>query len=151
VALIDDAADRSIDALNEPGLGAERLDGFLQRFDCDLWERTAASLYGDEITTAKSEYAPEAMGVVMTRRRKGLESYLKQACLERGKPSTRPVIRRLGWVEMLELSPEGFKFDQPTVDVYRRCLATLARAVARVSRAPEVSEGATVGLGISGL
>jgi hypothetical protein len=31
---------------------------------------------------------------------------------------------------VLDLSPKGFKFDQPSVDVYRRRLSTLARTVA---------------------
>jgi hypothetical protein len=40
-----------------------------------------------------------------------------------------PAARRAEWAEMLELSPKGFKVDQPSVAVYRRRLSALARSV----------------------
>ena len=54
VALFDDHVDRALQALDDEGTTAERLDGFLQRFEGDLWEQMAASEHSEEIMSAKT-------------------------------------------------------------------------------------------------
>lgn len=127
-ALVEGAADRALAALAESGSVAEQLDGFLQNFDGAFWERTAASPYGDELLSAKSEYAPDAIGVVMKRVRRELEDYFKRVG-----PSGRSAAiaaRRKGWIDLLEFAPRGFKLDRPPVPAYRRRLRALAESVA---------------------
>ncbi len=121
-ALIDDCVDRALAALAQPGSIAEQLDGYLQRFDGDLWERMAASPHSQEILAAKYEHAAEVFTTAGARLRKGLHAHLRAL--------GAPTARRNEWIDVLELSPKGFKTDQPTVAVYRRRLTALARSVA---------------------
>ena len=127
-ALVEDAADRSLAALEEPGSIIDQIDGFLQNFEGSFWERTSASPHGDELLRAKAEYAPEAVAAGMARARRGLESYLMRVG-----PSGRSaavVSRRKGWLDLLEFSTRGFKIDHPSVNAYRRRLTALAKSVA---------------------
>jgi AcrR family transcriptional regulator len=121
-SLVDDAADHALAALAEPGTWAERLDQFLQRFDGDLFEQMAASPHSLELLEAKHQHAADAWVGGMQRLHAGLAAQLRR--------TGAPKRRRSEWMEMLELSPKGFKLDHPTVAVYRRRLATLARGVA---------------------
>ena len=127
VALFDDHVDRALQALDDEGTTAERLDGFLQRFEGDLWERMAASEHAEEIMSAKAAYTADEIQQVVTRLRTGLATFLARAAPGR---SQAVIARRAEWAEVLELSPKGFKFDTPRVEVYRRRLTTLARGVA---------------------
>lgn len=124
VSLIDDRIDRALEELAGPGTVAERLDGFLQRYEGDLWERMDASPHSEEILSAKSEQMVDAIGASVERLLAGLTAYLDEVGdgVEAG--------RRAGWVELLRLSPKGFKFDQPPVATYRRRLTALAGTVA---------------------
>ena len=121
-ALMDDAVDRALAALAQPGSVADQLQGFLQRFDGDLWEQMAASPHSQEILSAKYEHAAGATQPALDRRRRGLGAYLRR--------TGASTSLRSGWMELLDLSPKGFKLDQPTVAVYRSRLTTLARSVA---------------------
>lgn len=127
-ALIDDAVDRSLAALEAPGTVAEQLDGFLQRFDGDLWERTSASPHSDEILNAKSAHAAEGVAIAYARHRAGLAGYLRQ--VGPGGRARAVEEQRTAWADLLALSPKGFKSDDPAVDRYRRRLFTLAHSVA---------------------
>lgn len=127
VALFNDHVDRALDALGDGGTIAERLNGFLQRFEGDLWEQMAASEHSEEIMSAKSADTAEEIQHVVARLRSGLAAFLTNAAPGR---SQAAVARRAEWAEVLELSPKGFKVDTPAVSVYRRRLATLARGVA---------------------
>ena len=127
-ALVEEAADRALAALDEPGPLAEQLDGFLQNFDGAFWERTAASPYGDELLSAKSEYAPEAVGIAMARIRRALERFLRG--VDAGQRSAAARGRRKGWIDLLEFAPRGFKLDKPPVPLYRRRLTALAESIA---------------------
>ena len=126
VALIDEHVARARAALDAPGTVAEQLDQFLQRFDGDLWEYLAASPYADEILSAKSEYVASAVGDVMAKLHAGLAAYLRRVS-----PGNRRADRqrRQAWVDLLELSPKGLKFDEPSVEEFRRRLTTLASSV----------------------
>lgn len=138
VALFDDQADLALAALNGPGSTSDQLNGVLQRFEGDLWERMAASEHSDEIMSAKNEHANEAIHVIVSRLRQGLATYLQHKSPGRGAAAKQ---RRDGWAEILELSPKGFKVDRPVVEVYRRRLATLARSVAADIDTPALSSG----------
>ena len=127
VALFNDHVDRALQALDDHGTNAHRLDGFLQRFEGDLWEQMAASEHSEEIMGAKSADTAEEIHQVVKRLRSGLATFLTRAAPGGGQAATT---RREEWAEVLELSPKGFKFDTPTVSVYRRRLTTLARGVA---------------------
>jgi AcrR family transcriptional regulator len=127
-ALVEQAADRALAALDEPGTVAEQLDGFLQNFDGAFWERTAASPYGEELLSATSEYAPKAVGIEMKRIRRALEKYLRRA--GGGQRSAADRARRNGWIDILEFAPRGFKLDRPAVPAYRRRLTALAQSLA---------------------
>jgi len=128
-ALIDESVDRALAALKAPGTVAEQLDGFLQRFDGDLWEGMAASAHSEEILQAKDELAADDWARSLQRLHKGLTAYLRRH------GATTAHSRE--WIDLLELSPKGFKIDRPTVATYRRRLAALARSVAAaLSAAP---------------
>jgi AcrR family transcriptional regulator len=136
-ALVEGAADRALAALDAPTDVVDQLDGFLQHFDGAFWERTAASPYGDELLDAKAEYAPQAIGVVMKRIRRGLERYFKLVGPRRR--SAALAARRKGWIDLLEFAPRGFKLDRPPIAAYRRRLRALAESVAadmEASRSP---------------
>jgi len=127
VALFDDHVDRALQALDGDGSNGERLDGFLQRFEGDLWEQMAASEHSEEIMGAKTADTAEEIHQVVARLRRGLDAFLARAFPGRSQAARA---RRAEWAEVLALSPKGFKFDSPDVDVYRRRLTTLARGVA---------------------
>ena len=127
-ALVEGAAHRALTALDEPGTVAEQLEGFLHNFDGAFWERTAASPYGDELLSAKSEYAPEAIGIAMARIRRVLERYLRG--VDAGQRSAAARVRRKGWIDLLEFAPRGFKLDKPPLSVYRSRLTALAGSIA---------------------
>jgi AcrR family transcriptional regulator len=128
VALLEDQLDRGLGMLTEPSSPLlDRLDGFLQRFDGDLWERMSASPHSEELLAAKYVQVGEDVERIMRRRSAELSAFFRSVA-----PGRRAelVARRAGWVELFELAPKGFKADRPTVDAYRRRLAALARSVA---------------------
>ena len=127
VALFNDHVDRALQALDDDGTTAHRLDGFLQRFEGDLWEQMAASEHSEEIMSAKTVDTAEEIQRVVAQLRSGLASFLAKAYPGRSQAASA---RRQEWAEVLEFSPKGFKFDTPTVADYRRRLTTLARGVA---------------------
>ena len=122
VVLFEDLVEQALSALHHPGTTAEQLDGFLQRYEGDLWQRMAASPHSDEIITAKNADVVAAVAAVVTRLTDGLAAYLEQRS-----PHTP---RRAEWVELLRWAPKGLTYDRPTVETYRRRLTALARAVA---------------------
>ncbi|MCH2185414.1 TetR/AcrR family transcriptional regulator [Myxococcota bacterium] len=127
-ALVEDAADFALASLDRPGTPQSQLDGFLQSFDGTFWERTAASPYSEELLDAKSDYAPDAIGVARSQIRRGLDHFFR-----RHGPKQESAIakkHRKAWIEILELAPRGFKLDQPSVPVYRRRLTALAESIA---------------------
>lgn len=126
VAVMEAHVDRALAALDEPGSVAEQLDHYLQRFEGDLWEYLAASPYADEILSAKSEYLAAAVGDVMNTLRSGLAAYLRRVS-----PGNRAADRqrRQAWADLLGLSPKGLKFDEPSVEEFRRRLSTLASGI----------------------
>ena len=127
VALFDDHVDRALQALNGDGTTEQRLEGFLQRFEGDLWELMAASEHSEEIMSAKTADTTEEIQRVIARLRGGLAAFLAEAYPDRSQAAKD---RRAEWAEILEFSPKGFKYDTPSVADYRRRLTALARGVA---------------------
>jgi len=123
VALLDASADAALAELERDAPIADRLDGFLQRFEGDLWETMSASPHADEIMSAKTEHATVGALAVIARLQAGLTTFLEAE-------SNVDVATRESWIELARLSPRGFKLDEPTVDVYRGRLTALARSLA---------------------
>lgn len=127
VALFEQTVERSVQALAEDVTTEEQLAGCLQRFEGDLYERMAASPHAADIMQAKNEHVAEALPPVIEGLRIGLNDWL-----ERTMPGTGKAIveRRASLLDLIRLSPYGFKVDAPTVEVYRARLSALARSVA---------------------
>lgn len=126
VALLQGCADRALAALNGAGSTAERLDGLLQGFEGDLWERLAASSHGAELISRKSEtQLHAAVDEVM---RPFFEGVVTGVAELAGLP--RDDARVGAWIELLRLSPRGFKTEEPTVAVFRQRLTDLATMLA---------------------
>lgn len=122
VALFDERVEAALAALHESGSTVEQLDGFLQRYEGDLWQRMAASPHTSEILSVKNDEVTAAVTAVVARMWDGLTSWLE--------PTGADTDTRAAWVEIIRLSPMGFKSDQPSVAAYRRRLSALARGVA---------------------
>ena len=127
VALMDEHVDRALEALADAKPVAEQLDGFLQRFEGDLWERLEASPHAEELMGAKTGDLSAAVEAAIDRRWAGLADYLKS---RHPGTSAAAKTRRSDWLDVLRFSPTGFKYDSPSTDVYRRRLTVLARGVA---------------------
>lgn len=126
VAVMEEHVERALAGLADNATIVEQLDQCLQRFEGDLWEHLAASPHADEILSAKSEYVAAAVREVMDRYRAGVAAYLRTVS-----PGNRDADRRRrqAWADLLELSPKGLKFGEPTVAEFRQRLSTLARSV----------------------
>lgn len=122
-SLIEEHVDQALAALASESPVAVRLDGFLQRFEGDLWYRLAASPHSEEIMQAKNSDVTASVGAAVTRLWDGLQAYLLTAA-----PAV-DATQRADWIDVLHLSPKGFKLDQPSIDTFRRRLSTLARSI----------------------
>ncbi len=127
VKLFAEHVDRALDALARPVATVERLDGLLQRYEGDLWERMAASPHIDELVGRKEAALAEAVGEEVNRLWAALAAHLRREVPGR---SRAVVDQRNVWIELLRLAPQGFRADGPSVDAYRTRLRTLARSVA---------------------
>lgn len=127
IALLDDQVDAALASLECPGTICDQIDGFLQRYEGDLWEVMAASPHSEEILGAKNEQVAHGVVGVMARLWGGFGRYLRQV---HSGNSAAAVARRAGWADVVRLAPKGFKFDEPPVEVYRQRLTTLANSVA---------------------
>lgn len=122
VALFEGLVEQALSALHQPGSTVEQLDGFLQRYEGDLWERMATSPFSEEIIRSKNAEVVSAIAAVVARLSDGLTAYLEQRSAD--------AQARAEWVELLRWSPKGFSYDRPSVDTFRRRLTALARVVA---------------------
>jgi len=127
VGLFEDLVSSALDALDRPGTVAERLEGFLQAYEGDLWERMSASPYVDEIIDAKNDQVAAAAAQVVARLSNGLSTLLIDAAPRSANVDQE---RHAAAIELLRLAPKGFRFDQPSVAVFRRRLTALAQFVA---------------------
>lgn len=127
VALFKDHVDQAIAELQRDGAIADQLDGFLQRFAGDLWERMAASEHADEIESAKTGDLARAVGDLLADLWRELHAHL--AAVAPG-DSAAVVARRQGWSDLLQFASKGLRADQPMIGVYRERLRALAQSIA---------------------
>ena len=127
VSLFQRQSDRALTALRASGSTAACLDGFLQRFEGDLWEHLAASPHADEIVSAKTGEVAARVLTVIDDLGHQLAAWLADVAPG---DSTAARARRQRWLDLLHLGPKGLRSDQPPVDVYRHRLSVLARSVA---------------------
>ncbi len=118
--LLNNAADRAIDALTAQSALNEQLDGFLQRWFGDLTEQLRSTEHGADIIEAKNSHAKPAADQANARISKAVSAHLKQANPEKAKA--------MG--ELVLLAPLGLKYDQPTMTALRSRLTTLANSIA---------------------
>lgn len=127
VALFEAHVERAVHELWSEGPVADQLDGFLQRFVGDLWERMAASEHADEIEDAKTGALAQTIGELVAGLWRKLDQRLTELAPGR---SGATITRRQDWMDLLLLASKGLRADQPTIDVYRQRLRSLARSVA---------------------
>lgn len=126
VGLFEELVDAALTELDGSGSTGDKLDGFLQRFEGDLWERMSASVHTDEMVAAKNAQVAAAVQVVVARLTVGLETYLATLVPGRG---AAVAARRTRWTELLRLAPKGLRADEPSIETFRLRLTTLAAAV----------------------
>lgn len=122
VAVFEQRADAALGALTSDMPLEDRIGEFLQRFEGDLWETLAATDYADEIVSAKSDVVAAAVGAVVERLWSDVQGVLSELC------DQDDLVH--GWRDLLRLGPKGYLTDAPSVEVFRKRLATLARTVA---------------------
>lgn len=122
-ALLEDATDGGLNALQADVSLVERLDGYLQRYKGDGYERLAATPFGAELIEARHEFADDVAQAAFTRARSGLRSFVigLQVVDEEGRESA---------IDLLILGSTGLAGDNPPPSVYRRRLTALAKAAA---------------------
>lgn len=127
VGVLHQRIDAALDELAKPGTVATQLDGFLQRYEGDLWEQMSASEHTGEIIDAKDVGIREEMSGPIERLQESLLAYFESVHPGKGKIQRA---NRASWVELLGLAPRGLWVDEPSVDAFRRRLTTLAVTVA---------------------
>jgi TetR/AcrR family transcriptional regulator len=133
-AVLRDAADGAVAALEHGGDLTGRLAGYLAAAFGDPYEQLALAEHGDEIIGAKYEFAADLAAAMIADRRRRLEAHLRDTCGLRGRALRDAV-------DLVDLAPLGLKADAPGPDVYRRrlrALATSAAALVEASGRPTV-------------
>ncbi len=118
--------DKAIASLQADGTLHFRVDGMLQRFDGDLWKQTASLIHHDELMQAKSPAVAAAVAVEVDRLWQAVAAFLKTQHPGR---SNADQARRAEWLDLLQWSPRGLRFDEPDIETYRQRLTALARSV----------------------
>ncbi len=122
-ALLEDATDAALEALESDAALAERLDGYLQRYKGDGYERLASTPFGAELTEARLEFAADVADAAFGRARSGLRDFVHAATAANEE-------QRESAVDLLILGPTGLGGDNPAPADYRRRLTALATAAA---------------------
>ena len=127
IGLFESLVASALDALDTAGTTAERLDGFLQRYEGDLWERMSASPHVDEIIEAKNDQIAAVTAPLVSSLSEGLSAFLDDVASP-ARPTDQG--RKSLTVDLLRLAPKGFRFDQPPIALFRRRLTALAQSIA---------------------
>ena len=127
VALFEAHVERAVAELENDGTIADQLDGFMQRFVGDLWERMAASEHANEIESAKTGDLALAIGTLLADLWRELDAHL--AALVPGATAS-VVAKRQGWSDLVQLASKGLRVDQPSIAIYRQRLRALAQSIA---------------------
>lgn len=124
--ILADARAAAFGALAEEGTVESQLDGYLQRGWGDQAVWALSTKHGADLIEAKAGHARPIATENARLLRRGVRSYLNSV----SSPETdRSVIN--GWSDMLILSPVGFRYDNPSINAYRKRLRQLARTVAK--------------------
>lgn len=121
--LLEGATDVALHELESDGTLAERLDGYLQRYKGDGYERLASTPFGVELNEARLEFAADIADAAFARARSGLRDFVHAATVANDE-------QRESAVDLLILGPTGLGGDHPTPADYRRRLTALATAAA---------------------
>ena len=127
VALFHGHIERALAELDSEAPIADQLDGFLQRFVGDLWERMAASEHADEIERAKTGDLALAIGKLLAELWRELDTHLAKLAPGSSKAA---VARRRGWSDLMQYASRGLRADRPAIDIYRDRLRALAQSIA---------------------
>ena len=122
-ALLEDATDAALQALESETALEERLDGYLQRYKGDGYERLASTPFGAELNDARLEFAADIADVAFSRARSGLRDFVHTS-------TSLTEEQRESAIDLLILGPTGLGGDNPTPAAYRRRLTALATAAA---------------------
>lgn len=122
--VFDRAADLALAELDRADDLTSQLDGFLQRWYGDLAEQLYDTQHGADIVEAKMGHAKPVADAVNARIRRAVTDRFARSL---GAPRTRADVVEL--VDLLLLSPIGFKYDSPSVARLRKRLTALARVV----------------------
>ena len=127
VALFEAHVERAVAELENDGTIADQLDGFMQRFVGDLWERMAASEHANEIESAKTGDLALAIGTLLADLWRQLDAHLATLL-----PGTAASVaaQRQGWSDLVQFASRGLRADQPPIDTYRQRLRALAQSIA---------------------
>ena len=124
--ILDDAANDALAALAADGELTTQLEGFLQRWSGDLTERLWATEHGADLVEAKAGHAKWVADAVNRRIRTVVKRHLAAVAA--------PDVDVASLVDLLLLSPLGFKYDEPSLHRFRRRLDALARTIAGAAR-----------------
>ena len=124
IKIFDECTSTALSAIRKPESTFNQLNGFLQSYEGDLWETMAASPHTDELINAKDNQTMAAIADLLDQLWAAMAEFLDESA-----PDASPDQKR-GWLDLLKLSPKGFRFDQPTVQTYRLRLTALAQSVA---------------------
>ena len=113
-------------ALAEPGPVRSQLDGYLQRGWGDPAVWALSTRHGADVIDAKAGHAKSISSAHAKRVRQDIVGYLKSVS-----PSATDNATIKGWSDLLILSPIGFRYDNPSIDTYRKRLSQLATTVAK--------------------
>ncbi len=124
--ILTDARTAAANALAEDGTVESQLDGYLQRGFGDPAVWALSTRHGADLIEAKAGHAKPIAADNAKKVRRGLNKYLQSVSPEGTSRSTLK-----SWSDLLILSPIGFRYDDPTIAVYRKRLNGLAQTVAK--------------------
>lgn len=129
-AVLEDAADAALAALDGDGCVADRLEAYLNRAHADGYEALSSTAFGEELMEARHEFAADVAETALERTREGLRTFV--ASLPSVDDDTRAQV-----IDLLLLSPKGLKSDHPSPETYCVRLQALAKAAAQLLCADE--------------
>ena len=125
--MLERANEQALAALVGDAPLVDRFDGYLQRCRGDVIGPLLASRHGAELLETRLTAAADVADELHRERRRALERVLRDVCPDQSQANRA--------ADLLELSPLGFKHDQPSIALYRKRLRALAEATAELVEA----------------
>ncbi len=122
-SLLEDSADRALDALDAADDVETALSGWLRRAHLDGYESLAGQRHAEELLEAHHAFSRDIAARASARMRAGLDDHLSAL------PGVAPTDVEAA-VELAMLAPSGLKSDSPTPAVFGERLDRLAAAIA---------------------